>query len=130
MTVPKWLTQRMALAIQSEAVTQFGGLPGVRDMALLESALERPKNQFHYAADSDLFELAASLCIGLIKNHPFNDGNKRTGLLATRAFLFLNGQALEPDEIDEVETMVGVADGSVSQAQLADWLKANSRAID
>lgn len=130
MTEPKWLTRQMVLAIHAEAVWHFGGLSGTRDEALLESALERPRNRFHYDTNSTLFELAASLGLGLIKNHPFNDGNKRTGLLAPRAFLFLNGYLLEPDEADEVETMVGIAEGVVSETALVDWLKANSMLAD
>ena len=125
MTEPRWLTRQMVLAIHAEAVRRFGGLSGTRDDALLESALERPRNRFHYNPDSTLFELAASLGLGLIKNHPFNDGNKRTGLLAMRAFLFLNHYQLDPSEADEVETMVRVAEGSVSETMLAEWLERN-----
>ena len=76
-----------------------------------------------YEPKSTLFELAATLCVGLTKNRPFIDGNKRTALLETGAFLFLNGYALEPTEEDEVLTMVAVADGSVNEQQLADWLR-------
>ena len=70
--------------------------------------------------------MAAALFVGLAKNHPFLDGNKRTALLATRAFLFLNGYALEPAEEDEVATMVAVADGSLDESGVAAWLKRNS----
>ena len=125
MTEPKWLTRQMLLAIHAEAVWRFGGMSGIRDETLLESAIERPRNRFHYHPESTLFELAASLGFGLIKNHPFNDGNKRTGLLAMRAFLFLNRYQLEPTEADEVETMVGVAEGAVNETMLAEWLESN-----
>ncbi|MDZ7736337.1 MAG: type II toxin-antitoxin system death-on-curing family toxin [Gammaproteobacteria bacterium] len=130
MTEPKWLSRQMVLAIHAEAIWHFGGMSGVRDDKLLESALDRPRNLYCYDDSVDLFKLAASLCTGLIKNHPFNDGNKRTGLLAVRAFLFLNGQALEPDEADEVETMVAVADGRLDETDLAEWLKANCNPLD
>lgn len=120
----------MALAIHAEVIWHFGGLSGIRDDALLESALERPRNMFHYDSSANLFNLAAALSVGLIKNYPFNDGNKRTGLLTARAFISLNGSALEPAESDEVEIMVGVADGLVTEAELADWLKANSTPLD
>lgn len=126
MTEPKWLTRQMVLAIHAEAIWHFGGLSGVRDMGLLESALERPRHLYCYNDQASLFDLAAALCVGLIKNHPFSDGNKRTGLLATRAFLFLNRQALEPEEFDEVETMVSVADGRLDEVKLAGWLKVHS----
>jgi len=69
-----------------------------------------------------LFDLAAALCFGIVKNHPFLDGNKRTGLLSAHALLFLNGQVFEPAEVDEVTMMVGVADGTVDEALLASWL--------
>ena len=130
MTEPKWLTRQMVLAIHAEAVWYFGGMSGVSDDKLLDSALDRPRDLYCYDNAADLFRLAASLCTGLIKNHAFNDGNKRTGLLATRAFLFLNGLALEPDEADEVETMVSIADGRIDETELASWLKANSASVD
>ena len=122
---PKWLATALVTAIHDEAIYEFGGLAGIRDFGLLESALDRPRNRLAYEPKSTLFELAATLCVGLAKNHPFIDGNKRTALLATRAFLFLNGYALEPTEEDEVLTMVAVADSSLSEQQLADWLRRN-----
>jgi death-on-curing protein len=118
----KWLTREMVLAIHAEAIVNFGGLPGVRDAALLDSALDKPKNLLAYGEKPSLFDLAAALCVGIVKNHPFLDGNKRTGLLAARAFLFLNGQVFEPTEVDEVNMMVGVADGTVDAIMLASWL--------
>jgi death-on-curing protein len=118
----RWLTRQMLLAIHDEAVVVFGGLPGVRDIALLDSAIDRPKNLFAYGDDPSLFDLAAALCFGIVKNHPFLDGNKRTGLLAARAFLFLHDEVFEPTEVDEVTMMVGVADGTVDEAMLASWL--------
>ena len=118
----KWLTRQMILAIHDEAIVVFGGLPGVRDMALLDSAIDRPKNLLAYGDNPSLFDLTAALCCGIVKNHPFLDGNKRTGLLSARAFLFLNGQVFEPTEVDEVTMMVGVAEGAVDEAMLASWL--------
>ena len=118
----KWLTRKMILAIHDEAVVVFGGLPSVRDMALLDSAMDRPKNLLAYGDNPSLFDLAAALCFGIVKNHPFLDGNKRTGLLSARAWLFLNGQVFEPTEVDEVTMMVSVADGTVDEALLASWL--------
>ena len=118
----KWLTRQMILAMHDEAVVIFGGLPGVRDMALLDSAIDRPKNLLADGDNPSLFDLAAALCFGIVENHPFFDGNKRTGLLSARALLFLNGPVFEPTEVDEVTMMVGVADGTVDEAMLADWL--------
>jgi death-on-curing protein len=120
---PKWLNRHMVLAIHDEALAMFGGLAGVRDEGLLDSALDRPKNLFAYGDSPSLFALAASLAFGVVKNHPFLDGNKRTGLLAARAFLFLNGQVFEPAESDEVNTMVAVAAGEADEALLARWFE-------
>lgn len=126
MKTPKWLSPALVTAIHDEAVYEFGGLGGIRDEGLLESALDRPKNRLAHAPRSSIFELAATLCVGLAKNHPFIDGNKRTALLATRAFLFLNRYALEPSEQDEVATMVAIADGSLDESAVAAWLEHNS----
>jgi death-on-curing protein len=118
-TARRWLTVEMVAAIHDEALYAFGGLAGIRDAGLLESAMDRPRNRL-------AFELAAALGFGITKNHPFIDGNKRTALLAMRAFLFLNGYALEPREEDEVLVMIGVAANEVTEGELASWLKANS----
>ncbi|MGQ0663430.1 MAG: type II toxin-antitoxin system death-on-curing family toxin [Pseudomonadota bacterium] len=118
---PKWLTRALVLAIHDEAIAAFGGLPGVRDEGLFEGALDRPKNLLADGDKPSIFDFAASLCMGSVKSHPFLDANKRTGLLSARAFLFLNGHAFEPREADEVDTVVGVADGSVDEAALARW---------
>lgn len=126
MRQPKWLSSALVTAIHDEAVYEFGGLAGIRDAGLLESAIDRPRNRLAYESGSSLFDLAAVLCVGIAKNHPFIDGNKRTALLATRAFLFLNGYALEPAQDDEVVTLIAVADGSLAESALADWLRSNS----
>ncbi len=125
MKEPRWLSVAMVAAIHDEVIYEFGGLAGIRAPGLLESAVARPRNVFGYRPKATLFDLAASLGVGLAKNHAFNDGNKRTALLATRAFLFVNSQVLEPTEESEVLTMVGVADGSVDEAAFSAWLKAN-----
>jgi death-on-curing protein len=122
---PKWLATALVTAIHDEAIYEFGGLSGIRDTGLLESALDRPRNRLAYQPKTTVFELAASLCFGLAKNHPFVDGNKRTALLAARAFLFVNGHLLEPAEEDEVLTIVAVAEGSVSEQELAEWMERN-----
>ncbi|MBW4051335.1 MAG: type II toxin-antitoxin system death-on-curing family toxin [Proteobacteria bacterium] len=127
MKEPKWISSALATAIHGEALYEFGGLAGIRDLGLLESALDRSRNLLAYERRISVFRLAAGLCVGIAKNHPFNDGNKRTALLATRAFLYLNGQELEPSQADEVATLVAVADGSLTEHDLASWLKRNTR---
>ena len=126
MRQPKWLSSALVTAIHDEAIYEFGGLAGVRDTGLLESAIDRPRSRLAYEPESLLFDLAAALCVGIAKNHPFIDGNKRTALLASGAFLFLNGYALEPAQEDEVLTLVAVADSSLNELALADWLRKNS----
>jgi death-on-curing protein len=128
-TAIKWLSLEMVQAIHDEAVHLFGGLGGVRDQSLLESAIAKPRNKLAYEPESTIFELAATLGIGLARNHAFNDGNKRTALLATRAFLFLNEQVLEPQEEDEVLVMIAVATGEFSEPQFAAWLRSNCAVV-
>jgi death on curing protein len=124
---PKWISSAIATAIHDEAIYEFGGLAGMRDAGLLESTLDRPRNLLACEPQASIYRLAAALCVGIGKNRPFNDGNKRTALLATRAFLYLNRQELEPSQTDEVATLVAVADGSLTEKDLASWLERNSR---
>ena len=123
---PKWLTVQLVQAIHSQAVAEFGGSHGVRDMGLLESALDRPRNLYAYGDDPTLFDLAAAYCTGIVKNHPFIDGKKRTGDLSARAFLFRNGYLFEPDEADEVNTIVALAAGEIEEDTLVRWISKNS----
>ncbi|MEI6494157.1 MAG: type II toxin-antitoxin system death-on-curing family toxin, partial [Verrucomicrobiota bacterium] len=94
MSEPFWLTREVVLAIQGELLARFGGLEGIRDEGLLDSALNRPLHLFHYG-DPPLFELAAAYAEGIVKNRPFLDGNKRAGFMAAYTFLGVNGQQLE-----------------------------------
>ncbi len=123
---PKWLTVQLVQAIHSQAVAESGGSHGVRDMGLFESALDRPRNLYAYGDDPTLFDLAAAYCTGIVKNHPFIDGNKRTGDLSARAFLFRNGYLFEPDEADEVNMIVALAAGEIEEDTLARWISENS----
>ena len=127
MKQPRWISASLTIAIHDEALYEFGGLAGTRDLTLLESALDRARNLFAYEPRSSIFGLAATLCVGIARNHPFNDGNKRTALLTARAFLYVNGQELEPSQEDEVTTLVAVADSSLGEPELAQWLQLNSR---
>ena len=87
---PKWLSKELAIALHAEQLVMFGGGEGMRDDGLLESALSRPINVFNYNPDATLSEMAASLGNGIVNNHPFVDGNKRTGFMAIEMFLYLN----------------------------------------
>ena len=98
-------------------------------MGLLESALARPQQIFDYETD-DLYRLAAAYCFSLVKNYPFVDGNKRTGFLAMYAFLLRHGQQLEVDEMTAAEKIEQLADSSLSEDELTDWLRENTQAIE
>ena len=122
---PAWCSKKMVLSMHAETLQQFGGTKGLRDEGRLESALSRPKNRFAFTSPS-LFELAAAYFHGIVRNHPFVDGNKRTGLLAARAFLSKNGDRLDPDEDEMVRVVERVASGEVSEEELAQWIKQNT----
>ncbi len=126
MKEPKWLTLEMVRAIHEESLAVFGGAPDVRDEALLESTLDKPRNLFAYGEAPTIHGLAAAYCSGIVRNHPFIDGNKRAGLLAARAFLFLNGHAFEPNEADEVNVILNLAAGAMDEKTLAQWFKDNT----
>lgn len=124
----RWLTRRMVEAFHQESLAGFGGASGLRDGGLLESALARPQNRAAYEDDATIFALAADYCLGIVRNHPFVDGNKRTGLLSARVFLALNGYRFEPDEAMTVEMIRGLAAGAVADDALIEWLAENSTA--
>lgn len=127
MTAPiRWLSRRMVEAFHAESLSRFGGAAGIRDEGLLESAMARPVNAAAYNPDSTIFDLAALYCIGIIKNHPFIDGNKRTGLLAGRVFLALNGYRFAPNEAQTVLTILAAAAGETDELTLAKWFADNS----
>jgi len=121
---PTWLLDAAVLIAHEMSLANFGGAEGIRDTHLLASALARPKNLFVYEKPG-LHDLAAAYTFGIVKNHPFVDGNKRTGFLAGAAFLELNGVTLAASEPEATRIILGVASGSVSEGQLADWYRVN-----
>lgn len=121
------LTAAMVEAFHRESLVQFGGGAGLRDAGLLTSALARPENIRAYEPEADMFRLAAAYCHGIVKNHPFVDGNKRTGTLAAVAFLALNGIHVEFQEAEIVVMVIGLAASEVSEFELADWLRKSAR---
>jgi death on curing protein len=121
---PHWLEPPIILAVQEELLAEFGGLPGVRDQGLLDSALNRPRHLFQYG-DPDLFELAAAYAHGIANNHPFCDGNKRAAFMAAYTFLETNDQHFNAEETQVVTMTLGLADKSVSQSRYAVWLREN-----
>ncbi len=118
-----WLTKDMVDVFHRESLTRFGGSDGLRDEGLLLSALARPENIIAYEPNADLFRLAAAYCAGVVKNHPFIDGNKRTGVLCAVVFLGINGIELQFDEVMIVNQIYGLAAGEVSELELEQWLR-------
>jgi death-on-curing protein len=123
---PVWLDRADCLAIHEMVLAQHGGLPNARDEGLMESALAKPKNLFAYSSPT-LPELAASYAAGIILNHPFFDGNKRTGFMLAVTFLELNGLNFTATEESVVENTLALAAGELKEAGYSDWLTANSR---
>ncbi len=119
-----WLEEAVVLALHEEHLAEHGGAVGIRDLGLLQSALARPRNQAEYA-DPDLAALAAAYGYGLARNHPFLDGNKRTAFTVTETFLMLNGYQLTADDASCVVTMLRLAEGSLSEQDFAQWIRAN-----
>jgi death-on-curing protein len=126
MKEPVWVPAEVILAIQEELLARFGGLAGLRDEGLLDSALNRPKQVFHYGSPT-LFDLAAEYALGIVKNHPFLDGNKRAGFMAAYTFLGVNGYDLNAPEADAVVQTLALAAGEIDQTDYAAWLKASCK---
>ena len=126
MKEPLWLSRDFVLAVHDELLSLYGGRAGVRDKGLLDSALGKPQNLFHYEKAS-LFGLAAAYAAGIVKNHPFIDGNKRTGFIAAYTFLRRNGYRLAAPEVDAALKTLGLASGELMQEQYAEWLLSNSK---
>ena len=122
MTEPVWLDLELVLAVHGRLLARFGGLDGGRDPGMLESALGRPLHLLAYGKPS-LFALAAAYAHGIVKNHPFLDGNKRSGFMAAALFLESNGQHFHATEESAALHTIGLAAGEVSEEEYATWLK-------
>ncbi|MCF8495613.1 MAG: type II toxin-antitoxin system death-on-curing family toxin [Alphaproteobacteria bacterium] len=117
----------MALAMHNRQLAEHGGLSGVRDEGLLESALARAQNLFFYADKAvDMAALAAAYAYGIATNHPFLDGNKRTAHVAARTFLRLNGYDLQASKEEKYLTVMALAAGKLDEAALAQWFRENT----
>ncbi len=120
-----WIDPAVVLAVHDEQLAEHGGAAGLRDAGLLDSALARPRNLAHYGAP-DACDLAAAYAFGLVKNHPFVDGNKRSAFVATELFLVLNGWRLTATDADCVLTTLGLAGGDIDEPRYADWLRSHT----
>lgn len=119
----KWLRIDAVLAMHRRQLAEHGGGDGVRDLGLLESALARPQNIAAYEPDADIARLAAAYAFGIAKNHPFVDGNKRTSLVACRTFLALNRYQLTATPADKYLTFLSLAEGTMSEEEVTEWLR-------
>ena len=122
MADPKWITESIVLYIHDDQIATHGGSYGILNANLLASALARPRNLYGYEGITSLTRLAASYGYGLVKNHSFVDGNKRTAFQVMFVFLKINGLYLDAPEPEVVITMQQLAQGEISEEELAIWL--------
>ena len=125
MMEPVWVKESVVIAIHSRQLAEHGGIDGIRDKGLLESALFRPKNKFFYENPS-IFELASAYGCGIVKNHPFIDGNKRTSYVVTRTFIKLNGYDIQASETEKYDIWIGVASNQINEDELSAWIEKKS----
>ena len=121
-----WLREDVVVAIHSEQIAEHGGKAGIRDAGLLSSALARPQNQAVYG-ECSVFDLAAAYAFSIISNHPFVDGNKRTGFVAAYVFLYLNGWELTAPEAEVVTAVLALAVNEIDEAAFSNWIKDRAR---
>jgi death-on-curing protein len=124
---PIWIAECDVLAIHDRLLAGHGGSPGLRDKGLLQSAVARPLQYHAYADRPDVVEMAMFYTAGIVRNHPFIDGNKRTGFVAGVLFLELNGFIFMASEEDATQAIFGLAGGSLDEAAYTAWLGANSK---
>lgn len=125
----RWIDKNLLVILHDESLVMHGGASGVRDEALLDSALNRAPNLAHYG-QPDYAELAAAYGVALAKNHPFVDGNKRVAFLSVGVFLMLNGHRLIATQVDATLIMFAVAAGEIDEPAFAEWIRQNSRLRD
>ena len=126
MNEPVWVLSEIVLAVHQMLLSEHGGLQGLRDNALLDSALNRPKQKFAYGSSVSVFDLAASYGYGLAKNHPFVDGNKRVAFSVAAIFLEINGYCFDAQEPEVVIIFEQLAAGELTEEGLSIWLKDSS----
>ena len=126
MREPVWIEERDALVLHDRLLALHGGAPGVRDGALLQSALARPRQHYFYAENADVIDMAAAYTAGIVRNHPFVDGNKRTGFVVGILFLELNGYRFTANEEDATQAVMALAAGTLDEPGYTAFLRANT----
>jgi len=125
-----WVLEETVRAIHQRQIAEHGGSTGLRDEGLLLSALARPQHLVAYSEPApDLASLAASYAFGIVRNHPFIDGNKRVALVVARTFLLLNGANLEASQEEKYLTFLRLAEGSLQEEELSDWIRQHLKLI-
>jgi death on curing protein len=124
---PHWIEEREVFAIHDQLLAAHGGASGLRDRGLLQSALARPRQHYAYADSPEIVEMAALYTAGIVRNHPFVDGNKRTGFVVGILFLELNGLRFIASQEDATQAVLNLAAGSLDEAAYTAWLRANSK---
>jgi death on curing protein len=122
----QWISTELALAIHQRQLAEHGGLSGIRDKGLLDSALARPQN-LHAYGENDIYVLAAAYAFGIARNHPFNDGNKRTAYVVSRLFLKLHDNDMPDTPENRVRLFEQLAAGDITEPELIAWLKTGSK---
>ena len=125
MREPVWIDERDSLALHDRLLALDGGASGVRNLGLLPSALARPQQLHAYGDDPDTVDMAAAYMVGIARNHPFVDGNKRTAFVVGVLFLEINGYRFAASEEDATQAVLGLADGSIDETSFIRWLRAN-----
>jgi len=125
MSEPVWIDERDVLALHDRLLALDGGAPGLRDPGLLQSALARPRQLHAYGDNPDIIDMAAAYIAGIVRNHPFLDGNKRTGFLVGVLFLELNGARFTATEESAAQAILSLAAGTLDEPALAPWLRSN-----
>ncbi|HRE61921.1 MAG TPA: type II toxin-antitoxin system death-on-curing family toxin [Micropepsaceae bacterium] len=127
MKEPHWLNPQALERLHAMSIARDGGIAGLRDRGALESALARARNLFHLNGETDVCVLAAAGAIGICRNHPFADGNKRMAFAAIGVFLGLNGFSLEADKVDATLTIVQLAAGEMDEQSLVQWIRQHAK---
>jgi death-on-curing protein len=123
---PVWIDQRDALALHDRLLALHGGASGLRDEGLLLSALARPQQHFAYAESAGVIEMSSAYTAGIVRNHPFVDGNKRTGFVIGILFLELNGYRFTASEADAAQMVIALAAGELGERTYSEFLRANA----
>ena len=130
MTEPVWIDARDALMLHDRLLALHGGAAGVRDDGLLQSALARPQQHYAYADTPDLIEMGTAYTAGIVRNHPFVDGNKRTGFVVGILFLELNGYRFTATQESAAQAVIALAAGTLDEAGYTSFLRANTEATN